>query len=794
MFQDVIDQVREDGEVETQEIIEAINALGIADLPTIAQIEEAFPELNDVSLEQIKDTVSTLLSEAGLLTAEQFTEAMANVLTPEQLATALADLPYGDAEDFAEAISNAGLATPEDITTALTDANLATSEDIAGLARAFVQSGFATPTDVVTALSESGLATPEDIATALSESGLATLEQIITAFTDSGLATSEDIAGLARTFTQSGFATPQDLADAFEAAGLATPQDVIDAISAAGLATPQDVADALEAFGFTDAQLEQITGALPEGLTTDQLNTALSDALAGIATGTDLDTATTTITDAIGALGFATPQDVRDALSEFGFTEAQLQQIVGALPEGLSVSDLDTALEGVVVGADLDTAVTTITDAISGLDIASAQDVRDALSEFNFSEDQLNQIINALPESLSTSDLATALENVVVGTDLDTAVTDITTAISGLDIASPDDVREILAEYGFTAEQLEQIAGSITIPESATVAEIQNIVNAIPAGLTAEEVATQLSSQFEGLTTGIAGVQGGIDQLAEDLGLSTEGLLTAIENLGTTSGEDLTELQTNILEGLGLLSQDLGVDIGDVVTSVTDLEAGLTENITGLSDQLTGVEEAVGGVTTAVNRGIEDLADALGVQTDDITSAIVTLGSGLGGELTELETSVLSGLSSLADSLGTDVGTVVDSIGGLGTDISANIQGLSDTLGEQLGAGFGGLGEQLGAGFGQLGQQLGLATLGLFGLGAKQPTAQQIAAAQDKFEFKPFEEQMKPRQVQQVVQARPVQQQPSALQQINKFIDRQSNISRPANQGMFTGDPNRKLA
>jgi len=55
---------------------------------------------------------------------------------------------------------------------------------------------------------------------------------------------------------------------------------------------------------------------------------------------------------------------------------------------------------------------------------------------------------------------------------------------------------------------------------------------------------------------------------------------------------------------------------------------------------------------------------------------------------------------------------------------------------------------------------------------------------------------MKPRQVQQVVQARPVQQQPTALQQLNQFIDRQTTTPQiqPINQGMFTGDPNRKLA
>lgn len=726
MFQDVVDQVREDNQVETQEIIDALNALGVADLPTLSQIEAAFPELNDVSLGEIKDTVSTLLSEAGLLTTEQFTEAMAGVLTPDQLATALADLPYGDAQDFIDAISNAGYATPEDVATALNNADLMSNEDFNTYMEQFRE-------DVV-----------GDVGTLLD-----------TAFAE--------------------FAFPET---------------------------------------FTDEQIQQLRDSIviPESASMEQIQAAL------------------------------------DALAE---------QIPTAAP---TLEEMQTLFN----------------TELANLDIASPQDVRDALAEFNFSEAQIAQIIDALPEGLSVADLGTALEGVVVGEDLDAAVTTITDAIGGLDIASPDDVREILANYGFTDAQLEQIAGSITIPESATVAEVQAIVDAIPAGLTAEEVATQLSSQFEGLTTGIAGVQSGIDQLAEDLGLSTEGLIAAISGLGEATGEDLTELQTNILEGLGLLSQDLGVDIGDVVTSVTDLgegvaqgieglgeqltglgegitgvqgginalaeqlgvssedivtaignlgtltseeltgfetsvltgltdlastlgldigdvvtsvtdlEAGLTENITGLSDQLTGVEEAVGGVTTAVNQGVEDLAEALGVQTDDITSAIVTLGSGLGGELTELETSVLSGLTSLADSLGTDVGTVVDSIGGLGTGISENIQGLSDTLTEQLGAGFGGIGGQLESGFGQLGQQLGLATLGLFGLGAKQPTAQQIAAAKP-FEFRPFEEKASPRRVQQVVRSGPIKQQPSALQQLNQFLDRQSTTPQkpPRKPGML---------
>ena len=630
MFQDVIDQVRADNQVETQEIIDAINALGIADLPTLEQIKAAFPELNDVSLEQIGSTVSTLLSEAGLLTTEQFTEAMSGILTPDQLATALANLPYGTAEDFIDAITNAGYATPEDVATALNNADLMSNEDFSTYMEQF----------------------------------------------------REDVVGDVDTLIDEAFAS---------------------------FVFPET---------FTEEQIKQLRDSIviPEGATMEQIQTAL------------------------------------DALAE---------QIPDAAP---TLEELQTLFN----------------TELSKLSIASPQDVRDALAEFNFSEAQIAQIINALPEELTVADLETALEGVVVGEDLDTAVTTITDAISGLDIASPDDIRSILARYGFSEEQLEQIAGAITIPASATVEDVQNIIDNLPAGLTAEQVATELSDQFTGLTEDIAGVQSGIDALAEQLGVSSEDIVTAIGNLGTLTSDELTGFETSVLTGLTDLASTLGLDIGDVVTSVTDLGVDFAENITGLSEQLTGVEEAVGGVTTAVNQGIEDLATALGVQTDDIEAAIVTLGSGLGGELTELETSVLAGLTTLAANIGTDVGTVVDSIGGLGTGIGENIQGLSDTLTQQLGEGFG-----------QLGALTGLSALGLFGLGASQEKAQQLAAARD-FEFKPFEEQMKPRQVQQVVQARRTQQQPSALQQLNQFIDRQSNVPR---QGMLVPqDPNRNIS
>ena len=672
MFQDVVDQVRADNQVETQEIINAINALGVADLPTLAQIEAAFPELNDVSLEEIGNTVSTLLSEAGLLTSEEFTEAMAGVLTPDELATALANLPYGDAQDFIDAISNAGYATPEDVATALNNADLMSNEDFSSYMEQFRE-------DVV-----------GDVSTLLDEA----------------------LAGY-------GF-TEEQLAQ------------IASAIDIPPSATVEEI--------------QNIVDNLPEGLTAEQVATQLSGEFEGLAEGIqgvqsgidqlaeDLGLSTEGLIAAISGLGEATGEDLTELqtniLEGLGLLSQNLGVDIGDVVT--SVTDLETNVAEGIEG--LGEQLTGLGEGITGVQ-GGIEDLADQLG-------------------LSTEDLITAIGNLSTATG---------ESLTGLETS-------ILTGLGSLADTLGLDVGEVVTSVTDLSADVVEGIEGLEGQL----------------TTGFQGVQGGIEALAEQLGVSSDDIVTAIGNLGTLTSEELTGFETSVLTGLTDLASTLGLDIGDVVTSVTDLGADFTENITGLSEQLTGVEEAVGGVTTAVNQGIEELAEALGVQTDDITSAIVTLGSGLGGELTELETSVLTGLTNLATSLGTDVGTVVDSIGGLGTGISENIQGLSDTLTEQLGTGFGGISGQLESGFGQLGQQLGLATLGLLGLGAKQPTAQQIAAAKP-FEFKPFEEKASPRQVQQVVRSEPIRQQPSALQQLNQFLDRQSTTPQkpPRKPGML---------
>jgi hypothetical protein len=259
---------------------------------------------------------------------------------------------------------------------------------------------------------------------------------------------------------------------------------ITDAISGLAFATPEDVANALTQFGFTEDQLNQIAGVIPEGLSISDLNDALGSALSGIALGSDLETATTTITDAIGGLNFATADDVANALANFGFSEDQLNQIAGVIPEGLTLNQLNDALTGAVsglaLGTDLDAATTTITDAIGGLNFATAQDVQDALTAFNFTESQLNQISGLLPDNLTQTQvqdlLTTSLSGVSTQENVDeafaTLTTNLTTNLSGLEAGQEEILtgqeglfggqQDILTGVGEESQRLEDIIMSST--------------------------------------------------------------------------------------------------------------------------------------------------------------------------------------------------------------------------------------------------------------------------------------------------------------------------------------------
>jgi prophage DNA circulation protein len=567
--------------------------------------------------------------------------------------------------------------------------------------------------------------------------------------------------------------------------------------------------------GFTEEQIQQLRDAIviPEGATMEQIQAALDSLVDRLPEAPTLDEMRDLFNEELSRLDIASPDDIREILANYGFTQEQLDQIAGAIniPPSATVADIERIIAGIPPGLSVEEITSALgsefdalAEGISGVQAG----VDDLAEQLGLTSDELINAINAL-STKSSEELTETERNILAGlTGLaDSFNTDLSSVVGSISGLSEDVVSGITTlggqiETGFAnvqegidglADQLgittEQLIGVLEGLEGRTTDQLSDLETSVIAGLAGlgtsfgvgingvlesiTGLSTDVVSGISDLSGQLTGVQSGINDLADQLGLTTDELIDAISNLSVKTSDQLTDIDRSIIDGLSGLATSFNTDITGVVSSITGLGVDVASGISGISSQISGLE-------TAVTTGIEDLADQLNVSTDDIVNAVISIGSGLGGELTDLETSVLAGLGSLADILGTDIESVVGSIGGLGSDVVEGFEGISG---------------ELQTGFGQLGQQLGLLTAGLFGLSAKQPTAQQIAAAQP-FEFKPFDERATPRQVQQVVQSQRVKQQPSALQQVNNLINRQTTTPQiqPINQGMFTGDPNRKLA
>ncbi len=150
LFADFLAQIDEEftGQIEqVNEIIQNfVETLPDFDaMPTMEDIAEYF-EINGVTLsEQNFERIRQELADAGYLTQEQLTEALAGVATPEQVQ---------------QAIEGAGFATPEQVIQALAEAGYATPDDITN---ALANSGFVTEDRMLQALAEAGYATPEQV-------------------------------------------------------------------------------------------------------------------------------------------------------------------------------------------------------------------------------------------------------------------------------------------------------------------------------------------------------------------------------------------------------------------------------------------------------------------------------------------------------------------------------------------------------------------------------------------------------------------------------------------------------
>ncbi len=97
-------------------------------MPTMEDIAEYF-EVNGVTLsEQNFERIRQELADAGYLTQEQLTEALAGVATPEQVQQAIEGAGFATPEQVIQALAEAGYATPDDITNALANSGFVTEE------------------------------------------------------------------------------------------------------------------------------------------------------------------------------------------------------------------------------------------------------------------------------------------------------------------------------------------------------------------------------------------------------------------------------------------------------------------------------------------------------------------------------------------------------------------------------------------------------------------------------------------------------------------------------------------
>jgi hypothetical protein len=224
-------------------------------MPTMEDIAEYF-ELNGVTLsEQNFERIRQELADAGYLTEEQLTEALAGVATTEQVQ---------------EAIQGAGFATPEQVIQALAEAGYATPADIAD---AFANSGFVTEERLTLALSEAGYLTAEEFRLTTEE-----LRQAISELPDG--ATEEEVRQIIQEAIDS-------LPGSGEGLSVDDVREIInEAISGIDLpdaVTAEQVRSILDSFGFsTSEEVQAGFENIQENF--EDLTSRFNDAINGIAT------------------------------------------------------------------------------------------------------------------------------------------------------------------------------------------------------------------------------------------------------------------------------------------------------------------------------------------------------------------------------------------------------------------------------------------------------------------------------------------------------------------------------
>ena len=358
-------------------------------------------------------------------------------------------------------------------------------------------------------------------------------------------------------------------------------------------------------------------------------------------------------------------------------------------------------------------------------------------------------------------------------------------------------LREMSAQTGGLQEQLNTLGVDITDVESRLGQQITSLEERIDAntaqqleeltGLRAEFLQTLSASE----AAAIARNQGLSDQLTEQITGVRGETAAQIEGINERLTDRISTYEQQTGEQLDIAAEERAELGGQLGTLTTDV-ARVAEDVIRAGGRIEELDEASRQRYEELGLSIDELSLRVGVNLNALSEGMLTQDAALRELIEETTQQTEQSLTErleeaeqgFATSLSDTEANLLSQITGVESGVLQQLAEVEGGLQSQFGEQFdvvqqqvSGLGEQvtgLGEGITGLGQALGI---GLLGLAAAQPTAQEIASAMPRqpVEFDPFLKGLSPFQPLTPIALAP-QKQTDALSELNKFIGRQTGM------------------
>ena len=349
-------------------------------------------------------------------------------------------------------------------------------------------------------------------------------------------------------------------------------------------------------------------------------------------------------------------------------------------------------------------------------------------------------------------------------------------------IEEAQDILQTYAEEEFGAVR-EDIAGLEERMDANAVQQLAQLT-----GFRAEFLETLSASE----TAAFARNQGLSDQITEEItGIRGE-TAAQVEDMGQRLTDRINDYEQQTGEELDIAAEERAVLGGQLGTLTADV-AQVAEDVIRAGGRIEELDEAGRQRYEELGLSIEDLSLRVGVNLEALQQGMLTQESAMRELVEETSQQTEETLTNrleeaeqgFATSLSDTEANLLSQITGVEAGVLQQLATVEGGLQQQFGEQFdvvqqqvSGLGEQvagLGEGVQGLGQALGV---GLLGLAAAQPTAQEIAMAmpRDPVKFDPFLKGLSPFEVMKPVALAPQKQQANAMDALNKVIGRQSGM------------------